>query len=60
MVLLIKYQNNNAYVEGKFIVFGSNIGNCAYIYLLSNLYVLEVTEVKRFIYINYMFLYTYW
>ena len=47
MVLLIKYQNNNAYVEGKFIVFGSYIGNCAYIYLLSNLYVLEVTEVKK-------------
>ena len=34
-------------VDWKFIIFGSNVGNCVCIYLLDNLYVLEVTEVAK-------------
>ena len=43
----MNYQKNNAYVNGKFIVFGSNIGNYVRTYLLGNLYVIEVTEVTN-------------
>ena len=47
LIFIINYQNNNANVDGKFIVFGSNIGNFVCIYLLGSFYVLEVTELTK-------------
>ena len=47
MVLIINNQDNKAHVDGKFIVFGSDIGNYVCIYLLGNLNVLEVKEITK-------------